>query len=701
MAFQLPTMPWQKPRSSESRSLAHTGNGQVSGQEPDLVALVTQRYTYARNAKYSMLPTWATCLAFLVGEQWREWDKPTRKLVVPAEIPPWRIQAVTNELPGIVDTAASKLSRSRQIPIALPNTDDEDDKAGAAVATDGLAHWWHVDGMELTELQMNVHRLTFGCAFYHVYWDAAKEAKISSSGPTGQRQVRRAPVGDVCCEVLSPFDVFPQPCEEYEHCSWVIIARRKPLSWFRETFPKNGAEVKSDSGDVEDVFSSLVPGSTQPGFGASQGADSGAPDGEGLATLKVLYEKPSKPYPRGRTVYVAGKVLLFRADRLPLPKPELPVVMVRYRYVPKRMWPMGLLEFCLSPQRELNRGQSNEGEILRWHGRPKWLVAQESKVDPRAITSAPGEIVEYYASGGAPPPQMLVPGNLPAFISEYADRARQSLQGISGQHEVTDAQVPTGVTAASAINLLQQADNTRLNGPATYGKIALEKAATLVSATQAERYREERVAQLVGMQHGAQVKCFRGADIGDRDVLVELTQGMDDNYLSREQAIANLSAEGFFAFPAPLQIELATATGKQWLVEAIQKAQSGIQQMQAQQMQQQAAMQPQPPPPPDPVQQALLQAGQQQDQHQQQLAQQDQAHQQQLQQMLLQHHLEQAAQPPPDPGQDPAVQALFQHGQAEDEHARALQLAQLQHAHSLAALKARPKPTVGAGAGKK
>jgi hypothetical protein len=35
---------------------------------------------------------------------------------------------------------------------------------------------------------------------------------------------------------------------------------------------------------------------------------------------------------------------------------------------------------------------------------------------------------------------------------------------ISGIHDVSKAMVPTGVTAASAINLLQEADDTRL-GP--------------------------------------------------------------------------------------------------------------------------------------------------------------------------------------------------------------------------------------------
>jgi hypothetical protein len=61
-------------------------------------------------------------------------------------------------------------------------------------------------------------------------------------------------------------------------------------------------------------------------------------------------------------------------------------------------------------------------------------------------------------------PQFLVPPEMPGYVQNDIERIEQSIREISGQHEVTSGSVPTGVTAASAINLLQEQDDTRL-GP--------------------------------------------------------------------------------------------------------------------------------------------------------------------------------------------------------------------------------------------
>jgi hypothetical protein len=53
---------------------------------------------------------------------------------------------------------------------------------------------------------------------------------------------------------------------------------------------------------------------------------------------------------------------------------------------------------------------------------------------------------------------------MPVYVQNQIGNIEQSIREISGQHEVSSSQVPAGVTAASAINLLQEQDDTRL-GP--------------------------------------------------------------------------------------------------------------------------------------------------------------------------------------------------------------------------------------------
>ena len=89
---------------------------------------------------------------------------------------------------------------------------------------------------------------------------------------------------------------------------------------------------------------------------------------------------------------------------------------------------------------------------------------------------------------------------MPAYLTQEIDRIESAIQEIAGQHEVSGAQVPAGVTAASAINLLLEADDTRL-GPsigdledalAMCGRKQLELVARFYDDSRTDRDRRRR-----------------------------------------------------------------------------------------------------------------------------------------------------------------------------------------------------------------
>lgn len=593
-----------------------------------LVELVNRRYRWSRQSKESQLRTWATCLAFYSGDQYRTWNKRTRQLVEPQRLPSWRVLLTDNQIPGAVELAAAKLARSRDMPTAQPNTQDPEDVAAAQAGTKALAHWWHVDDMDSKELEANVHRLLFGAAFYHDYWDPYKLAKVPVQGPMGQMTSQRAPVGDVCVEVLSVFDVFPEPAEKWSDIRWCIVARRKPISWFQDTFGDAGRQVQADKGDADSVFESLLPSSS------NQTAVTDAPQGDGYATLKVYYEAPCPSYPQGRHFMVAGDTLLFQADELPMPHGEIPLSMKGFRLVPKRLWPLGLVESLLGQQRELNRVQSYMLENLRLHGRPQRLVPREAKVDKDNLTSSPDEIVEYNALGGAPP-SYLAPPTLPAWIQELPVTIRTAIQQLAGQHEVSNASVPAGVTAASAIRMLIEQDDTRLAVAAALGKHALEVTSRHILTTMVERWREPRLIATLGKGQVEGVMALMGSDIGDRDVLVNITEGAVNTEAFKSENFRAYWQLGIFqqafqgAVPPSFVVEVLQALGEEWMAEAFATGMQEQQQMQMQQalQQQQLAAEQQAheqgmaeTQAGAQSQQAALQAGQQQEQAAQQQA---------------------------------------------------------------------------------
>lgn len=623
-----------------------TGDAPAAQTDAELLDLVEKRYRHSQTQKLPMLKVWSTCLAFYVGDQWREWDKRAQRLVVRTRIPEHRVMPVYNQIPGIVDTAATALGGTQQAPQARP--DDEGDQQSTETArrsTHALQGWAYKSEFDQAKHETDVNRILFGGGFMHLYWNPHELAKVPVPDPqTGQVKAQYAPVGELCAEVLTVFDVFPDPQEKWSDCQYVIVARRKSLRWFKDTFPQAGAQVQPDKGDADSAFAALLP-SADGSYGL--GESTGGPQEDQLATLKVYYEKPSRAFPQGRTVYVAGKTVLFRLDRLPLPfqgcKDPLPVHKIGYRYVPKRLWDKGLIEECLSPQKELNRGLGNLAELLRLYRGPKWFV-KKGTIKNDAITSAPDEIVMYT---GNERPEAVPPPPLPAWVADYPQQQIEQMRGVAGQHEVSEGMVPPGVQAASAIALLQQAESRRTDTPARLGKYAYESLLKHVLVVLDQFYREPRM--LTKPERGGKQKTatLQPGELAPLDVEITLVTGIEDNNAVRSQQVTDWMGVGLFQMPLPLQLAILRDVGQTWLADAIEEAQPAIQEMQQQQAQQQQQMMAQQaaaqggPSGPDPMAQLALQAhaqdGQAAQQDAQAQAQAEQKQQQGWQQMLLQH----------------------------------------------------------------
>lgn len=581
-------------RSSGNGSTQSRARGEAQGLTAQGKAdLVTQRYEQARRAKYPMLRTWATCLAFYVGEHWRTWDQRAQRLVQPAQLPSWRLLLTDNQIPGSVEIGASKLSRSRQKPRALPDTEDEEDKAGAQAGTKALDHWWAVDEMDWKELAANIHRIIFGAAFFHDYWDPQKSAKIALTDPySGRLSGQRAPVGDETCRILSVFEVFPQPgIKDHDRMGWMVLAEREPISAVKDQYGEKADGVQSNTATEEAVLDWIVPGATGISGADSAGNGAGNTPDEGFVTKLTYYEAVSPRFPQGRHLVVANRQLLFEGEMLPDPHAEIPVSQFAYRYVPERYWPMGNVESLIGLQRELNLTQSYMAENLRLFGRPQRVVDKNARIPKESLTTSPDEIIEATVGQGRAI-EFLTPPALPLWVSDRDDKIRAAMNQVSGNHEVSNAQNPSGVTAASALRLLQEADDTRLAVPALLGKRGLQKLSQHVLTGMVERYREPRLIQTLGRGQVRQAQALTGADIGHRDVLVEITEGVADTLTIKTEDFRAWWQSGFIQgvlggqVPWEFGEQVFSELGAQWIVEALAVARQVVEQQQANAVQQ-------------------------------------------------------------------------------------------------------------------
>ena len=163
-------------------------------------------------------------------------------------------------------------------------------------------------------------------------------------------------------------------------------------------------------------------------------------------------------YPNGRKIVVAGGVVLedgpmeYEDGLFPFAR------MINY-VLPREFWGMGDVDQLEGPQKTLNKLVSFTLDVITLMGNPIWVVGNTANIDTDNLFNKPGLIVET----DDPNAVRREPGvDLQPFILSLMDRYRTYMDGISGETDLSRGAEPTDVTAASAIDSLQQAQQTRL-----------------------------------------------------------------------------------------------------------------------------------------------------------------------------------------------------------------------------------------------
>src|SRR5215475_9743341 len=482
----------------------------------------------ARSARSRLEPVWYMNLAYYQGEQWVAWDG--RALYRPP-MPRSRITVVDNRIQPAVRTEIAKMTKNRPVFTVTPNSPDEEDANAARLGEQLMRYLWkHLNMQQLSSKALHWSRIC--CAgFLKTYWDPSKgEGRDVLIGPDqniltdqqgkplepGSLPVlpgvtrKRIAQGDICVEVRSPFQMYPDPlADTFEEAEWLIEESIKSPGYIRSRY---GVEVRADTPANPGMIEGRLPASNMGTAGSYKGVK-----------IREYWCKPNDDHPNGcRAVWLTtttGKSTdsqeLYRDEN---PFDPMPYVMFSNIPVPGRMWPTSVTEQLRGPQTELNKVKSQIAENRNRVGNPTTIASKQAVQSPEKLKSAlsiPGGL--YLIDDVGSPnnmPQILQAPPLPAYVVDEIARIEESIEQIAGQHEVTSAQVPPGVTAASAINLLMEADNTRLGPAISDYEYQLSKFGQKVLNLAAKYYTDARTIKIGGDNGAWQIFDFRGSMLG-------------------------------------------------------------------------------------------------------------------------------------------------------------------------------------------
>jgi hypothetical protein len=508
--FGIPAMPSgqflspneQPAPAVQTPALALDNQGQpntaLDKEESDRKALVlvTRLFEEGKKAKADVSSKWDQYENFYNGKQW---DQPR---------PAYRASTVINIIRPDIQTVIPIMTDAD--PGFEIGPREPGDFAFAKTLNELCAYWWDQRSMSHTLIGVLMDQSIFDAGVMKVIWN--KDLEDGS--------------GDVQAEPVSPrFIYVPKDALDFDkNCPWVIHEIWKPLGSVKRQHPEladkmQGAGTDSPStspsgGNVgRDTTVTLIsPVDKRLQLGSTPSSVTGNDDNANVQILELWLDDYAteeaedednpgkkivkKKYPNGRLIQVMpGRKLVLFDGANPYSDGKKPFVRFIDTIKARSFWGEGMVGPKLEVQRIVNKIVANIMDYMTLMSNPVWILDNGSGVDPDKITNAIGLVIEKERNTEV---RRDIPPPLPAYYFQFYQTMMSFGESVNGVHEVTQGRKPAGVTAAEAINTLQDAAQTRIRLKDRNMEVSLSQLARLVVSRFMQYYTNPRVIKIAG-----------------------------------------------------------------------------------------------------------------------------------------------------------------------------------------------------------
>lgn len=233
------------------------------------------------------------------------------------------------------------------------------------------------------------------------------------------------------------------------------------------------------------------------------------------------------------------------------------------------IWGTGEVKNILPAQKSFNEMDNAEYESLHLTSNPGWIIESDCGVDPATITNKRGKV--YVINKGSQF-RRLEPGITSQQLPARKESDQVFMQIITGMNEASQGRAAGGITAARAIERLQQQTNGRIRlKSSALALYSMPRLGKLVAARNAKYWTTERLMRVTDNSTG-QVKLvtFSPDQIKDLEYDVRVVQsslaGTDKEAIS--DAMLAYVEKGLL--PAKVYFETVQVPNKAKILEALE-----------------------------------------------------------------------------------------------------------------------------------
>jgi hypothetical protein len=281
-----------------------------------------------------------------------------------------------------------------------------------------------------------------GTGIAQIYWDDDME--------DGDGMVNVMPV--------HPEDFYPDPAyENIQDGRGIFLASRVTVAWVMDHFPEDGKYVRPDKSTLVDDYSDPVYE---------------APGGDDSTILLEFWYKTYDAKKRKNRVHkalMAGRALLFSTE-LEYGGPKkgeyaqgvyahglYPFVLFKYRSVFRRPFGTGMIHDYQSQQDAIDRYLKYIDDNARVSSKPKTYIRRSAGINPEDVSDYSKDYVEFDGNDIREILQTVQADPLNGQVYQIMNYLIDSMKQDCGQNQFSRGEGGLGVTAASAIQALQEA----------------------------------------------------------------------------------------------------------------------------------------------------------------------------------------------------------------------------------------------------
>lgn len=453
---------------------------------------IKSRYEKCKNDIAPIRNQWYINLAFFKGDQYVSLLK--GKLIRAPQVP-GRVRLVINRVRPTVRTEISRMTSQKPMASVIPASAEDEDIIAAEA---GESVWEYISeekGFDAAFKQAAFWTSTCGIGYVKIAWDEEAE----------DQQMDASLKGDFCFSAPTPFHVFVPDLLEQD-------IQRQPFILHAYTMSVE---------DVKDRFADKLDKNMKPSVvGTNEifetrylnlvGTESNAKPDSSLVIEAWIKPGATSLFPNGGMVILVDKTIVYTSDEgIPYDHRKFPFVKIEN--VPSgSYYSTSTIEDLIPIQKEINRSRSQTVENRNATAKAGYFV-QDGSIDINRWTSKPGQLIPIKPGFKEPVPIPVPP--MPAYISEERQEMLRDWEDMSGQHQVSKGGAPSGVTAATAINFLQERDDSFMASVFDSIEEATEEAASQSLQLAVQYWDEARMIKATGMDQSFSVLYLKGSDL--------------------------------------------------------------------------------------------------------------------------------------------------------------------------------------------